>query len=1015
MRNTSGTPKRTGRVKQLENMQRGYKPLNMVPTPSQSRTMIASQSREPRDVNSGSHREYGTDVRQTDPQVTFVDRARAASARVANELREHEDIMEIHSDHSSEEESVVSGQAQTQAQVKHKPVSSDSPNSSYMPASGSSSSRNSTSISPSLASTSPLLRCTGPLESTAKKIEGFGHPYKPRLSSLSKPIPRTMGSSENVFQSVTKVSGLPSKVVDRMRPKGSSGQPAGLGDAHSSDAKLGASILQNSNVNPDDIISVLRSSPQKQPAATLRRQSVDRGKRPYSTLGRRDSNPKQPNQSIPMKKLSLLGVQIGKFVQLTDEYATTSSIAELHVCIRYLQRGIDINGLRDGKEQMKISRSDFAAIEYRMRDGLVVLRIIPTETAESIFGTDIFDPESADPSYKDIFLCFRLQSKNEESIISRLVAVFKEDIRILTLDTEVYRKYAQELSKPPVVDIVSASDEEGPASTVQKRGMSMSATSAASLPDAVKATTATTSSYWSSIGSGGRSNASVQSGLRTGGEELTWNDPALYSKRKPPNTLFGSGEEPGQNLRLQRYKLRKTKAGEPAGSTLGAACDDDDDDFVSQCREFRWDDHSLHFRYPHNGPKPIAVTGSDICRLYKGEFLNDTILEFYVRYIDENLRISNPLLHKQCFFFNTFFFRKLSHRNKAAPVNSDSNPMDAVHKQLQKWTASVELFEKQYIFVPINENTHWYLAIIANSDILLSEAKNTAADTLQSEPSLKRVDSDDDAKSTIDTGLIVDDAVDNTEPAVKLEKPDNDDWDVPLPAPDTIDLSGVGNMQSTEPVSPLAAANTRSKSAMVPIEFNGKMFEIPEAKYLDPTSTPAIIILDSLGNRHQQTYGLLRGYMRAEAKSRHGVDLTEAVQVGKYAKVPLQNNFCDCGVYLLHYIEEFLKDPVAFLALVLNGINARKMFATGEMEQKRLDILGLATSLTHEHKRLSTAQPAPGPEDAAEINDKDDPSEPVNDSDTRSDTSKITSLLSEVMSEIPNVSNSTDAPAPLSE
>ncbi|KAJ2499628.1 hypothetical protein GGH96_003385 [Coemansia sp. RSA 1972] len=996
----------------------------MASTPSQSRTTMAAQSRESRNVDSGSHCEYSTDVRQTDPQVTFVDRARAAGARAANEMREL-DVMEIHSDHSSEEESVASGQVQTQAQVKHNPVSSGSPNGCYMSASGSSSSRNSTNISPILASTSPLLRYTGPSESTAKKMEGFGHPYKPRLSSLSKPIPRIMASSENVFQSVTKVSGSPSKVVERMRPKGSSGQPAGLDGTHSADVKLGnsatttskgTSILPNSNVKPDDIISLLRSPPQKQPAAALRRQSVDQGKRYYSLSGRRDSNPKQPSQNIPMKKLPLLGVQIGKFVQLADEYATTSSAAGLHVCIRYLQRGIEIIGLRDGNEHMKISRSDFATIEYRMRDGLVVLRITPTNTAESIFGTDIFDPGSADQSYKDIFLCFRLQSKNDESIITRLVAVFKEDISVSTLDTEVYRKYAQELSKPPVVDIVSASDEEGPVSNVQKRGMSMSATSAANVSDAVKASTAAISSYWSSKDSGDRNNASVQSGLGTGGEQLTWNDPALYSKRKPQSTLFGSGDEPGQTLRLQRYKLRKTKAGEPSGSALRAACDDDDDDdFVSQCREFRWDDHSLQFSYPRNGPKPIAVTGSDICRLYKGEFLNDTILEFYVRYIDENLRASNPLLHKQCFFFNTFFFRKLSHRNRAVPANSDCNPMDAVHKQLQKWTASVELFDKQYIFVPINENTHWYLAIIANSDILLSQAKNTAADTLQSEPSSERVDSDADVKSTADTGLIDDDAVDSTEPAVELEKPDNDDRDVPLPAPDTIDLSGVGNVQLPEPVSPSAAASTRSKPATVSIEFNGKTFEIPEAKYLDPTCTPAIIILDSLGNRHQPTYGLLRGYMRAEAKSRHGVDLADAVQVGKYAKVPLQNNLCDCGVYLLHYIEEFIKDPVAFLALVLNGISARKMFATEEMQQKRLDILGLATSLADEHKRLNTAQPAPGPDSAAEVNDKDDPNEPVGDSDTRSDTSKIASLLSEAMSEIPNVSSCTDAPTQSSE
>jgi len=34
------------------------------------------------------------------------------------------------------------------------------------------------------------------------------------------------------------------------------------------------------------------------------------------------------------------------------------------------------------------------------------------------------------------------------------------------------------------------------------------------------------------------------------------------------------------------------------------------------------------------------------------------------------------------------------------------------HSRVEKWTKSVNLFEKDYIIIPINEQQHWFLAII---------------------------------------------------------------------------------------------------------------------------------------------------------------------------------------------------------------------------------------------------------------------------------------------------------------
>lgn len=36
---------------------------------------------------------------------------------------------------------------------------------------------------------------------------------------------------------------------------------------------------------------------------------------------------------------------------------------------------------------------------------------------------------------------------------------------------------------------------------------------------------------------------------------------------------------------------------------------------------------------------------------------------------------------------------------------------------LKNWTKNVNIFAKNYIVVPINEDTHWYLAVIVNPSI----------------------------------------------------------------------------------------------------------------------------------------------------------------------------------------------------------------------------------------------------------------------------------------------------------
>ncbi|KAG0223282.1 hypothetical protein BGW42_005998 [Actinomortierella wolfii] len=120
------------------------------------------------------------------------------------------------------------------------------------------------------------------------------------------------------------------------------------------------------------------------------------------------------------------------------------------------------------------------------------------------------------------------------------------------------------------------------------------------------------------------------------------------------------------------------------------------------------------FTYPFSGgPKSITVHESDVARLEPDQFLNDTIIEFGLKYMQDELEKSNPDLAKQIYVFNTFFYERLSERDR-----------------IKKWTSKVDLFEKKYILVPIHESAHWYLAVITNPGLLLSREKEaTPVDT----------------------------------------------------------------------------------------------------------------------------------------------------------------------------------------------------------------------------------------------------------------------------------------------
>ncbi|KAH9002623.1 hypothetical protein EDB86DRAFT_2896932 [Lactarius hatsudake] len=102
-----------------------------------------------------------------------------------------------------------------------------------------------------------------------------------------------------------------------------------------------------------------------------------------------------------------------------------------------------------------------------------------------------------------------------------------------------------------------------------------------------------------------------------------------------------------------------------------------------------------------SGAGSLNITNGDVSRLKPGEFLNDTLIEFGLKLWLADLHESNPELATQVHVFSSFFYKKLSTKVPEEGYNS-----------VRKWTSKFDLFQKKYIIVPINENMHWYLAII---------------------------------------------------------------------------------------------------------------------------------------------------------------------------------------------------------------------------------------------------------------------------------------------------------------
>ncbi|KAL9624265.1 MAG: hypothetical protein Q9160_001512 [Pyrenula sp. 1 TL-2023] len=313
------------------------------------------------------------------------------------------------------------------------------------------------------------------------------------------------------------------------------------------------------------------------------------------------------------------------------------------------------------------------------------------------------------------------------------------------------------------------------------------------------------------------------------------------------------------------------------------------------------------FVYPQSGKNRAEVEFQDLERLQDHEMLNDNLIGFYLRYLQSYLEETRPDLAEKVYFFNTYFFATLTSSGKGRRgIN---------YEGVQKWTRrGVDIFTKKFIVVPINEATHWYVALICNLPALKRE--------IGLEDDEKEHQAVDEADVSLETTR-EEDRTDTTIP--------NDSQLEDLPEVMDIDQQNESNRQAVNgmsldspgPATKLSARDDTSNPNDTPTSATKKVGSANKRKLgrslqkYDPDE-PIIITLDSLAMGRSPTIRMLREYVVAEAMEKRAMVVDGASIKGMSAKgIPFQNNFSDCGLFLLAYVEKFVLDPYRFVHDIL--------------------------------------------------------------------------------------------------
>ncbi|KAK2544875.1 sentrin-specific protease 6 isoform X1 [Columba livia] len=461
---------------------------------------------------------------------------------------------------------------------------------------------------------------------------------------------------------------------------------------------------------------------------------------------------------------------------------------------------------------------------------------------------------------------------------------------------------------------------------------------------------------------------------------------------------------------------------------------DDDEEIGDSHKVFIGPIEKLIVYPPPPAKGGISVTNEDLHCLNEGEFLNDVIIDFYLKYLVlEKLKKEDA---DRIHVFSSFFYKRLNQRERRnIPETSNLSIQQKRHGRVKTWTRHVDIFEKDFIFVPLNEAAHWFLAVICfpglekpkyepnplyheNATLPIksssSDRESNTPSPLPNDLDAQNSPSKSTAKKTLtkkyNTALIDPNAeTEDSESSCcrrspcrgksafkKLNQMDSD-----VEEPHTVESAchTLDHRTSDENgIQGEFTAASQSMDGLHKIRLNysedsadgsklneDELIDFSEDQdnqddssddgglvddncnsemgqwHLKPTicKQPCILLMDSLrGPSRSNVVKTLREYLEVEWEVRKGNkrSFSKEVMKGSNPKVPQQNNFSDCGVYILQYVESFFENPILSFELPMNLTD---WFPRPRMKTKREEIQKIILKLQEQQNKEKKGQKDP--------------------------------------------------------
>ncbi|XP_029352518.1 sentrin-specific protease 6 isoform X2 [Echeneis naucrates] len=399
----------------------------------------------------------------------------------------------------------------------------------------------------------------------------------------------------------------------------------------------------------------------------------------------------------------------------------------------------------------------------------------------------------------------------------------------------------------------------------------------------------------------------------------------------------------------------------------------------------------------------ISVTNEDLHCLNDGEFLNDVIIDFYLKYLVlEKLKKEDA---QRIHVFSSFFYKRLNQRDRRNVPDTTNLPIQKrKHNRVKTWTRHVDLFQKDFIFVPINESAHWYLAVICFPGL---EGPVYEQNPLYQGPIPATADpTSEEAIPDHCRPLSPDkDGLDSSSEQLSpggLEAPADGQHDAEQLAKENLAFTDGGHEASGNGQADVEQQYT-SGLHRISVCYGSKKVDDDAFTFSDDQSScqdecsedgtlaedalssdmaalaskpnlcrqPCILIMDSLrGPARSTVVKTLREYLEVEWEVRKGTQRSfgKDVMRGSSPRVPQQDNFSDCGVYILQYVESFFENPIPSFHL---PVNLSEWFPQQRMKTKREEIkeliLKIQTQQELDREEPEQVEAPPGSPEEPEI------------------------------------------------